>query len=104
MKLNVMDRLVIINTLPSEGNLITLKIIRDLKNQLGITEDEYKEFDFVQDSKGFKWNEKGAIEKTFDISDVTMDIIKKSLKSVEEKNKLTLEMLPSYEKIMSEKP
>jgi len=41
MKLSVFERMILLNTLPAEGDLTTLKIVRGLRESLSFTEEEH---------------------------------------------------------------
>uniref|UniRef100_A0A6M3KFQ2 Uncharacterized protein n=1 Tax=viral metagenome TaxID=1070528 RepID=A0A6M3KFQ2_9ZZZZ len=44
MKLNIMERVKLLETLPAEGDLLTLKILRKLRESLSFSEAELKTF------------------------------------------------------------
>jgi hypothetical protein len=46
MKLNVVERLALLETLPKEGNFVTLKLVRKLRESLSFSEAEVKEIEF----------------------------------------------------------
>ena len=100
-ELDLLDRLVIGGILPKENDIATLKIIRDLKNQIGVTEDEHKEFQLQANGQTFKWNKKGNIPKKFTIGEIAEQVIIKALKDLEAKKKLGEEMIETYEKFVN---
>ena len=60
MELTVFERMTALNILPKEGDLVTLKLIRQLKESLGFTDDELVELDFHYD---YKCEKCGAVFK-----------------------------------------
>ena len=98
--LDLLDRLVIGNILPNEENVVTLKIIRDLKNQIGVTEEEHKEFNLRNEGQTFKWDKKANNPKIFEIGEIAQQIIIKALKDLDAKKKLSAEMIETYEKFV----
>ena len=57
MKLNVSERLTLLQGLPQEGNFLTLKIIRDLTEVVGLNEKEFKEFGIKEAEGQVSWNQ-----------------------------------------------
>jgi hypothetical protein len=55
MHLNVKERLVLLDALPKEGNLTTIKLVRQLRESLSFTEEEHTILQFkVQDGQA-RW-------------------------------------------------
>lgn len=50
--LTIADRFAILGILPAEGNFATAKLVRELREQLSLTEAEIKEYGVVQVSEG----------------------------------------------------
>lgn len=48
MQLNVMERLLLLGILPKQGDFLTLKILRKLKESLSFSEKELEELSFKQ--------------------------------------------------------
>lgn len=94
---DVMERLIILNILPKENNFTTLKIIRDLKDKLGFSEEEHKLFEIKLSDQGFQWNKKGKEKKSFEIGEKAQDLIKESLEDLDTKKKLTEEMMGLFQ-------
>ena len=100
-KLNVFDRLTLMGILPKEGSFVTLKVIRDLINSLGIEDEEFKEFDIKQEGTKVFWNEKkGAVEKEFEFGDKAEQIVVDTLKELDLSKKLEQSHFSLYEKFV----
>ena len=106
MKLNIEERLMLLGVLPQEGNFVTLKIVRKLKEELSFSEEELAKYKIVQDPKNnqVKWN---AEADSKDQKDIKMGgeataLIVKSLKDLDKDNKLVPQQLSLYEKFMTE--
>jgi len=99
--LNVGERLIVLSVLPREGSVVTLKLIRELISRLGITTEEFKDFEIVEAEGTVKWNLKGAVPIEFEFDDKELELIRKELRSLEHMDKLKMEMLPVYEKFCS---
>ena len=100
MILNVSERLTILNFLPQEGNLATIKILGELRMNLSYTEKESKEWKIESDevAKMIKWEENG--EADIPIGEKATGIIVDELRKLEKGNKLTDLILPVYEKFI----
>jgi len=103
--LNVLDRLLILNVLPAEDNITTLRLVRKLKENIGFTDEELKVLDFKQvDAPGGKkntvWNSDIVDARDFNISEKAYEIIKNALKKLNDANKLTEQHLPLWDKFV----
>jgi len=108
MKLNIPERIALLNILPAEGDVISLRIVRDLKNALSFTEQEVKRFKMKNtmkpDGSGaiVIWDSKFTnVTKDIKIGDVARDIIVGQLKALDNSKKLRLELLDLYDKFVS---
>ena len=117
--LNLMDRLVVINLLPEENNYATLKLIRDLKSNLGINDDEFKEFNLKQGGETFvddagnehivpegqmMWNALAGVPKDFEIRRKARKLIVGELEKLDKDGKLTENHFNVYEKFVEPEP
>lgn len=103
MKLNLMERFIILQILPQNGNFVTLNIIRKLQEQLAPSEDDIKNCEIVMTDTQTKWNKKGLEEVEIHIGEKASDIIIDALKKLDEENKLTTQHLSIYEKFINSK-
>ena len=100
MKLDVRERLVLLSVLPQEGNFITLKVVRKLREGLSFSEEELKQYNFVQGEGTVTWDDKVEQSKEIEIGEKAMDIIKEALKKLNEDKKLKDEHFSIYEKFI----
>jgi len=56
MLLSILDRLLILRTLPEKGNIATLRILTDLKHKLSFTEEEIKEYNIRVENDKMLWD------------------------------------------------
>jgi hypothetical protein len=103
MKLNVFERVTLAGILPSEGNFATLKILRVLKEDLSLTEEEFKEFEVVQEGNLLNWNAKGNEEREISIGEKATDIVVEALTKLDKENKLTMNLYSIYNKFLIDK-
>ena len=100
MKLNVPERLMLLQVVPKEGNFLTLKVVRDLTSTLAMNDEEFKDFGITQDGDQITWNLKGLQEKEVEIGEKATDIIVDALKKLDQDKKLEQRHLSLYEKFI----
>ena len=102
MKLNVMDRLVLLNTLPKEGDFTTLKIVRTMREDLSFTEEEHKALEFKQEGDSVRWNQAADVERDINFGEKATDIIVEVLKKLNSDKKLAEQHYRLYELFVGE--
>ena len=100
MKLSVMERLVMLNTLPAEGNFATLKLVRQLREELSFDEEEHKQLNFIQDGEQVHWDESISLVKDCVIGEKMTDLVVEELKKLDMEGKLKDEHFLLYEKFV----
>ena len=106
MEFSVLERINLLSILPKEGDITTLRIIRDLRDALSFSEDDHKLLHFQAVGGQTAWDVKGG--KAVGLKDVplgekALDIIKDVLKKLNEWKKLTLDTLALYERFVENK-
>ncbi len=105
MKLLMRERFVLLNILPAEGDISTIKIIHRLRMDLAPTEKELKDYKIVHQEQQVVWDDamekkRGAQEKK--IGPKAFMIIEEVLKKLSDEKKLTEGLLSTYEKFCGE--
>ena len=98
--LNVLERLKLCSILPPEGSLVTLRMIRTLIGKLGLSAEEITRYEVVtlDPATGqVRWNEAGMVPVSIELEDAEIELIKKQLKDLDAKNKLTPDMVSACE-------
>lgn len=95
IKLNVLERIKLLTVLPTEGNLLEMRMLRDLKNKLFFTEEEIKEFGLQVQAERYTWKKNESVGFEFTLGEI--DIIKKSLRGLIEKKKVTEELVSLFD-------
>ena len=86
MNLTVLERLLLLNILPAEGDLITLRIVRDLRSDLSFTEEEHAELQFKTEQERTTWNNT-VPEKEIPLGKKARQLIEDALNArIEQKN------------------
>jgi len=102
-----MNRLSLLGLLPGQGDLTTIKIIRELREELSFTSDEHVALAFkpMPDGKVL-WNQEALPDKEFKfegIREVILEEVKTQLRTMEEKKILKLDHLSLYEVLVEKK-
>jgi len=100
MKFTVVERIITLNLLPQEGSFSNLKLLREAKESLSFTDKENKALNFIQKEGSVKWNDNAVGSKEIKIGEVATQLIVKALKDLDGKEKLTVELMPVYEKFI----
>jgi hypothetical protein len=101
MLLNTKERLILIASLPKEGDYTTLKIVRKLREDLSFTEEEHKALQFVSNPEGMlNWQPSGDKSVEIEIGDKAREIIKSALMKLDAEKRLTEDHLELYERFV----
>lgn len=106
MKLHMRDRFVLLNILPPEGDISTIKIVHRLRMDLAPTEKELKDYKIVQKEGQVLWDDaiekkRGAQEKK--IGPKAYIMLEEAFKKLSDEKKLTEGHLETYMKFCDEK-
>ena len=102
MELTVPERLILLNLLPKQGDITTIRIIRDLQADLSFSEEEHKALQFVQDGSRVTWTPNGVGAVNIKIGPKASRLIAEVLESLSQEGKLGLEHLSLYERFCEE--
>ncbi len=100
MNLDLSERLMLLNLLPAEGNIVTLRIMQELRAELGFSEEELKLANFVQDGQQTRWDPKVDLSKDVTIGDAACGLIADVLKKLNDESKLTANHLSLYKQFV----
>jgi hypothetical protein len=100
MELKLVERLMLLKSLPKEGSFATLKIVQDLKLRLALTEDEFKEMEVKEADGNISWNPEKDIPREIVIGEKATDICVMSLKKLDRDGELTEQHMSLYEKFV----
>ena len=102
MTLGILERIQLLNILPAEGNIVTLRIVGRLRDELGFSEDEISAGNIRQFEDGrITWDASSTVEKDVEIGDTAKDIIKAALKKLDDEKKLTTQLIPIWDKFVT---
>lgn len=108
MKLNIPERIALLSILPAEGNIVTLRILNELKSELAFTEDEVREYgikNIPSDSGAMiTWKpELTDTKKEVKIGPTAEAIVVNKLKELDSQSRLHVSMIPLYERFVEGK-
>lgn len=98
MKLTVLERLLLLQIMPNEGNLTTLRIVRDMARDLSFSEEEHAALNIQQENDAVTWN-LGTPDKDVKLGPKAQELIRESLARLDEQGKLRLAMLDLCDKV-----
>jgi hypothetical protein len=101
-KLNVGERLIILQILPKEGNFATLRLLRDLSAKIGLSAEELEEFEVKQEETKILWNTKGIEERPIELKTKEIELISKELKKMDKDRKLDFQHFSIFEKFVGD--
>jgi len=92
MELSMKDRFVLLNILPPEGDIATIKIVHRLRQDLAPTEQEFKDYKITQKEGQVMWDDamekkRGAQEKK--IGPKAFIMIEEAFEKLNKEKKLT---------------
>jgi hypothetical protein len=106
MLLTLKDRILLIQVLPAESDVFSQRIVRDLKAQLGLSEEDWKTYDIVKSGEdGIQWNLKKDIGVEYSFGVKATEIIVSALNDISKAKKVNGDLLLLFDKfIPEEKP
>ena len=100
MDFDVRDRLILLNVIPVQGNLVTLKMVRVLREELGFDNDEYQAFNLRTEGGSFHWDETKERSKEVSVPITMQELIISAFGKLSKENALHLEHVDLYERFM----
>jgi hypothetical protein len=103
-KLNVQERLILLNLLPKEGSYANLKLLRVIRENLSFNDAENKALQFKQEGTGadtmLYWVPDACPDKEIFFGEVIEGMIRKILVDLDKAEKITESHYSLYEKFM----
>jgi len=108
ISLNILERILLMGILPAEDNIVTIRVVRKLKEDIGFSEEELIKWNIksvLNENKQnvLTWNaEKTNENKEIDFGLKGIEIISEVLKDLSKKKKITEQHLSLYDKFVEE--
>ncbi len=97
MLLNVKQRLLLLNILPSESNYIELKVIREQQERLSFSNEELQRLKVKREGDMYNWDESQDVPVEIEINESARGILKVAFRLLDQQGQLKIEFLPLYE-------
>ena len=91
--LSVKARLVLLAILPAEGDLTTIRIVRELREGLSFSEGEHADLQMQQQDGRIMWAEGAVPDKSLDVGPKAQEVVRAALKKLDDEKKLTADHL-----------
>ena len=101
MLFSVPERLLLLPILPEVGDVITLKVVRDLQDILAFTEEEIKLFNLRTQGGALRWD--NGTDKEVPLTPKQAEVIVEALKQRDKAKKLPIQLLSLYERVVETK-
>lgn len=101
MEFSVSDRLWLLQILPKEGNLTTLRLVRAFREDLSFLAEEHEVLKFKNEGDAIHWDASAGVVKEIAISEPVMKLIEASFETLDKAGKLTLETAALYERFLT---
>jgi len=100
VKLNVLERVLLLNMLPQRGNLATCRAATNTDKIVNITTAEEQEFEIKKDGGMTTWNDAGRVEKEFELPPSSVKLIRDTLYKLDEEKNLPANSVSLCEKFL----
>ena len=98
LNLTVLERLLLLRVLPKQGNLTTLRIVRELERDLSFSEEEHAALQFVTEGVSVRWKAENAIDKEVEFGPKARELVLAGLAELDKQEALTLDWLDLCDK------
>ena len=88
-KLNVGERLTLVQIIPEKGNFKTMRTVETVKNTLYLSDEEREEFEVKQDGNNLTWNKKGSEAREISFNDFGLELIMEAFEGLDKAESLT---------------
>lgn len=102
MELTIMERVMLLNTLPEKGKLVNLKLLAELRSALSFNEEDIEAAGIIQNDETGMINWEENITKEFDLGKKTTEIIVKELTRLDAEEALTPQHMSLCEKFLED--
>jgi len=97
--LSIKERILVGNVLPQAKSLASMRIVQDLRNRLVPTLEEYEAWGIVETPGRVEWKVAEAeTVKEFELARKESDLIVEALRDLDQKEQVTAEYLPLFDK------
>lgn len=99
-ELNAKNRIILLNVLPAQGDITTLRLVLELRKSLSFTEQEHKDLGIKSTGTATTWDLTNDVAKSFPIGPVMLKLIQRELKKLDDGKTLGIEQVDIYNLFM----
>ena len=100
LKMGVADRLNALGMLPEKGGLVTLRIAKDARKKIGLSQQEIKDYGIVEEAGGrVRWND-DAPSKEIVFTEAEYKMLRDAVDKLDQENKISPHTLETCELIL----
>lgn len=100
MNFTVLERLLLLNLLPAQGSILTLRVVQQLKTDLSFSEEEIARLSLKELGANITWNQAVEEPKCVEVGDKGKEIIASALRALDEAEQLQPQHLSLWERFM----
>ena len=100
--LRVAERVTLMRLLPKEGDYLTYKIVHQLKDNVGFSEEDIKTFNIRQENDMLLWDKDKEDVKEVEFGEKAMEIVREALEKLNAEKKINEKNITLYEKFMED--
>lgn len=98
MELSILERINLLNVMPVEGDLVSMRVVKKLRDDLGFSEEEIKSNQITSEDNQIKWRETGYT-KEVSVGEKAVEVIKAAFEKLDQAGKFREDLIPLYDKI-----
>jgi hypothetical protein len=98
MQLTIGERLNLLSILPSEGNFLTMRLVDDLRKELGFSEQELEHINLREEEGRLAWDPDKSAPKEVEFGERSRRIVYDTLAELDKEGKMRAEHLSLCEK------
>jgi hypothetical protein len=102
MILTIKERFLLLSALPREGDISTIRILRQLRESLSFSEGDHAAFGIKQVGDQIHWDSTVPQDTDVDIGPKAHVLVQEALKAMNKAKKLTEDFLPLWDKFSPE--
>ena len=104
MNLSIKERLIILNILPNQETYANMLVVRDLKAQVGFSEEDHRHFEIVEEDGNVTWNPEKTETKDIAIGITAFEVIKKAFRKIDSDGGITVDFMDIYKRFVEDEP
>lgn len=103
MLLTVKERILLIQALPKEGDIFTQRIVRDLRSTIGLSDDDWKNYEIIKSDDGrIQWNPIKDVGVEYTFGDKAKELIVSALNDLSKAKKVNDDYMTLFDKFIPE--